>query len=255
MTQLIQHPLVLFFILIICLPIAAALGAVVLHKRAPLSEKARENYNVVQGATLTLLALLIGFTLSMAVSRYDQRKNYEEEEANAIGTEYLRADLIGANAAKTKALLARYLEARIEYYQTRDQATLDANNRTTSALQAQLWDSAREAAAAQPNPVTALAVAGMNDVLNTQGYTQAAWINRIPVAVWVLMIVIAFFSNLMQGYGARGDSGRRVLMFVLPITVSLSLTLIADIDSPRAGLIRVAPLNLLSLQQSIPTPG
>jgi hypothetical protein len=112
----------------------------------------------------------------------------------------------------------------------------------------------RQAAAAQPNPVTALVVAGMNDVLNTQGYTQAAWLNRIPVAAWVLMLIIAFFSNIMQGYGARGQGGRRVLMFVLPVTVSLSLTLIADIDSPRAGLIRVAPLNLLSLQQSIQTP-
>ncbi len=254
-TSLIQHPAFLFVALIVCLPLAAALGAVVLHRRAPLSEEARENYNVVQGATLTLLALLIGFTLSMAVSRYDQRKNYEEEEANAIGTEYLRADLLGADAARTKALLARYLEARVEYYQTRDPATLAANNRSTAELQTQLWNSVRQPAATQPNPITALAVAGMNDVLNTQGYTQAAWLNRIPVAAWVLMLVIAFFSNIMQGYGARGKGGRRVLMFVLPVTVSLSLTLIADIDSPRAGLIRVAPLNLLSLQQSIQTPG
>jgi hypothetical protein len=252
MTQFIQHPAFLFLTLIILLPLASMLGAVVLHGRIPLSNDARENYNVVQGATLTLLALLIGFTLSMAVGRYDQRKNYEEEEANAIGTEYLRADLIGAaGAAKVKPLLARYLEARIEYYQTRDTEKLAVINRTTSDLQAQLWDAVREAAAAQPNPVTALAVAGMNDVLNTQGYTQAAWINRIPLSAWGLMVIIAFFSNLMQGYGARGKSGRRVLMLVLPITVSLSLSLIADIDSPRGGFIRVAPLNLISLQQSI----
>ncbi|MBN3856857.1 hypothetical protein G3N59_26095 [Paraburkholderia sp. Ac-20340] len=255
MTPLLQHPAFLFITLIVCLPLASALGAVILHRRVPLSDEARENYNVVQGATLTLLALLIGFTLSMAVSRYDQRKNYEEEEANAIGTEYLRADLIGADAAKTKALLARYLEARIEYYEDHDGSALDSNSRTTAALQTQLWDSVRQAAATQPTPITALAVAGMNDVLNTQGYTQAAWLNRIPVAAWVLMLIIAFFSNLMQGYGARGNSGRRVLMFVLPITVSLSLTLIADIDSPRGGLIRVSPLNLLSLQHSMQTPG
>jgi hypothetical protein len=252
MPQFIQHPAFLFVTLIVLLPLAAGLGAVVLHGRFPLSEEARENYNVVQGATLTLLALLIGFTLSMAVGRYDQRKNYEEEEANAIGTEYLRADLIGgAGSAQVKTLLARYLEARIEYYKTRDAATLANNNRVTADLQTQLWGAVREAAAAQPNPVTALVVAGMNDVLNTQGYTQAAWINRIPVAAWVLMSIIAFFSNVMQGYGARGNTGRRVLMLVLPITVSLSLTLIADIDSPRGGFIRVAPLNLISLQRSL----
>jgi len=254
MADLIHHPDYLFVTLILLLTIGAALGALVLQRLIPLSDGARENYTVVQGATLTLLALLIGFTLSMAVSRFDQRKNYEEEEANAIGTELFRAELLGApHAAQVKALLAQYLQLRIEYYKTRDSHELDIINAKTAALESQLWAAVRDAALAQPNPITALAVAGMNDVLNTQGYTQAAWLNRIPISAWMLMIVIAFFSSLMQGYGTRGASGRRVVLFVLPVTVSLSLALIADIDSPRAGLIRVAPVNLLSLQQSLPS--
>ncbi|CAG9216466.1 conserved membrane hypothetical protein [Paraburkholderia tropica] len=253
MTQYLQHPIYLFITLIVSLPLAAALGAVLLNRRFPLSDSARENYNVVQGATLTLLALLIGFTLSMAVGRYDQRKNLEEEEANAIGTEYLRADLVGgAGAEHLKTLLAKYTEVRVRYYTTHDREGLAQIDRETADLETQLWNGVRDAAAAQPNPVTALVVAGMNDVINSQGYTQAAWINRIPVAAWILMVIIALFSNLMQGYGARGDHGKRILLFVLPITVSLSLTLIADIDSPRGGFIRVAPLNLLSFQQSLP---
>jgi hypothetical protein len=253
MTPLIHHPVILFVLLLVVLPLAAALGATVLHRHMPLAAEARENYKIVQGATLTLLALLIGFTLSMAVSRYDQRKNLEEEEANAIGTEYLRADLIGGEgAARTKALLARYVEARIEFYKTRNAEELDQINRHTSDLQAQLWAQVRDAAKAQPNPITALVVGGMNDVINSQGYTQAAWINRIPISAWALMIIIAAISNLMQGYGAQGKNGRRVLLLVLPITVTLSLTLIADIDSPRGGFIRVAPLNLISLAQSLP---
>ncbi len=253
MAQLIHHPAYLFFALIVLLPVAAALGAITLQRIAPLSDDARDNYNVVQGATLTLLALLIGFTLSMAVGRYDQRKNYEEEEANAIGTQYLRVELLGEpRAAKVKALLRDYVQLRIEYYKTREAHELEIINGKTAALQAQLWAHVREAAIAQPTPITALTVAGMNDVINTQGYTQAAWLNRIPVSAWTLMIAIAFFSNLMQGYGVRGQSGRRVLLFVLPVTVSLSLSLIADIDSPRGGLIRVVPQNLISLQQSLP---
>jgi hypothetical protein len=255
MAQLIDHPVYLFIALILLLSFSAALGALVLQRVLPLSEDARENYNVVQGATLTLLALLIGFTLSMAVSRYDQRKNYEEEEANAIGTEFVRADLLGEpGASHGKALLAQYLQLRMGFYTTRDAHELETINRQTAELQNQLWANVREAAEARPTPITALAVAGMNDVLNTQGYTQAAWLNRIPTSAWALMIAIAFFSNLMQGYGARGVTGRRVLLLALPITVSLSLALIADIDSPRGGLIRVVPQNLLSLQQSLP-PG
>lgn len=252
MAQLVHHPAYLFVALIALLSVAAACGALFMQRFFPLSDEARENYTVVQGATLTLLALLIGFTLSMAVSRYDQRKNYEEEEANAIGTEYVRADLTGdTDAPKIRALLAQYLELRIENYKTRDTQALDIINRQTTDLQAQLWASVRGPALARPTPVSALVVSGMNDVLNTQGYTQAAWANRIPVSAWALMMVIAFFSNLMQGYGARGTTGRRVLLFVLPITVALSLSLIADIDSPRGGLIRVVPINLLSLQQSL----
>ncbi|WP_321920476.1 bestrophin-like domain [Paraburkholderia tropica] len=253
MTQLVHHPAYLFVMLIVLLSVAAALGAIGLKRAIPLSDDARDNYNVVQGATLTLLALLIGFTLSMAVSRYDQRKNFEEEEANAIGTQYLRVELLGESRATTiKALLRVYVQLRIEYYKTRDPRELEIINAKTAELQGQLWTGVREPAIAQPTPIAALTVSGMNDVINTQGYTQAAWVNRIPVSAWTLMIAIAFFSNLMQGYGARGATGRRVLLFVLPITVSLSLSLIADIDSPRGGLIRVVPQNLISLQQSLP---
>ncbi len=255
MTALTRHPIYLFVTLIAAMSVAASIGAVLLHRAAALSDSAQDQYKVVQGATLTLLALLIGFSLSMAVTRYDQRKNFEEDEANAIGTEYVRADLVDARqAAKVKALLARYLQMRIESYRTADTHELDSIDGKTSDLEGELWAVVRQAASTQPNAVSALVVSGMNDVLNTQGYTQAAWRNRIPIAAWVLMMTIAFLSALMQGYGVRGESAQRMLVLVLPLTVSLSLSLslIADIDSPRGGFIRVAPLNLVSLQRSLP---
>ena len=97
----------------------------------------------------------------------------------------------------------------------------------------------------------ALAVAGMNDVLNSQGYTQAAWWNRIPVSAWGLMILIGIFCNLLIGYGARHAESHRFLFLVLPLVVSISFFLIADIDSPRGGVIQVRPQNLDSLAQSL----
>lgn len=100
-----------------------------------------------------------------------------------------------------------------------------------------------ESATAQPNPVIALAVSGMNDVLNSQGYTQAAWWNRIPHAAWVLMAVIAICCNLLVGYGARTSKAHGILLLVLPLVLSIAFLLIADIDSPRSGLIHVAPQN------------
>ncbi|GJG95056.1 hypothetical protein CBA19C6_11225 [Cupriavidus pauculus] len=91
----------------------------------------------------------------------------------------------------------------------------------------------------------------MNDVINSQGYAEATWLNRIPVSAWCLMIAIAFFSTFMQGYGARAETSKAFLLLVLPMTVSLSLALIADIDSPQGGLIQVAPQNLQNLAASL----
>jgi hypothetical protein len=102
-----------------------------------------------------------------------------------------------------------------------------------------------------PTPVLALAVAGMNDVLNSQGHTQAAWWNRIPHAAWGLMAVIATCCNVLVGYGARSAKAAGILLLVLPLVVSMSFLLIAEIDSPRGGLIRVNPQNLLSLSESL----
>jgi hypothetical protein len=118
-------------------------------------------------------------------------------------------------------------------------------------LQAELWSAVRAPAAAQPTPLLALAVTGMNDVLNTQGYTQAAWWNQIPIAAWGLMAAMAIFSNALIGFGARDAKAESRLLLILPLVVSVAFLLIADIDSPREGFILVSPQNLLSLSQSL----
>jgi hypothetical protein len=218
----------------------------------PFKDSEREDYTTVVSATLTLLGLLIGFSFSMAVSRYDQRKNYEEAEANAIGTEYVRADLLPAqDAAKVRGLLKKYTEERILFYKAR-RGDLAKINADTADLQNQLWAAITGPATAQPNPVMALVASGMNDVLNSQGYTQAAWWNRIPTAAWVLMLLIAFCCNGLIAFGAR-ETDRKVFV-ILPIAVSIAFFLIADIDSPRHGAIPVAPQNLTALYDSLRNP-
>ena len=150
-----------------------------------------------------------------------------------------------------RALLSKYLDQRILFYKTRDKQQLRQINANTAQLQSELWSAVRAPAAAQPTPIVALAISGMNDVLNSAGYTQAAWWNRIPLAAWVLMALIAICSNVLVGYGARRAEAERALMVVLPLVVSISFFLIADIDSPRGGVIRVQPRNLVSLAQSL----
>ena len=250
MFQLADTPIVLFLVAVVA-QFAAGLAGEALRRRVrPPSDDERDSFKIVQGASLTLVALIIGFTLSMAVGRYDQRRNLEEEEANAIGTEYLRADFLpAADAAKAKDLLRQYLDARIAFFTARGAANPPENDAETAKLQSALWEVVKDAAAAQPSPVTALAASGMNDVLNTQGYTQAAWWNRIPPAAWTLMGVVALICNVMLGYGQ--SSMRIAWMLIVPMTLSTTFFLIADIDSPRTGVIRVPPVNLISLQQSL----
>ena len=252
METVMKFPLLVFALSLVVLSFSAWIGVLFRKRRRNLEEGEREDFGVVQAAILTLLALLIGFTFSMAVSRYDQRKNYEEAEANAIGTEYVRAELLpAADAAKVRDLLRNYLDQRVLFYTTRDERELDRINASTAQLQIDLWSTVRVPAAASPTPVIALAVSGMNDVLNSQGYAQFACWNRIPVAAWCLMAAIAIFCNLLLGLGARRMS--RLFIVVLPLAVSISFFLIADIDSPRRGLIRVPPQNLVSLSQSLPS--
>ncbi len=246
-----NFPVLMFFPSVLMLWLAARYG-VSLRKRRPLKDEEREDFALVQGATLTLLGLIIGFSFSMAIGRYDQRKNYEEEEANAIGTEYVRAGLLpAADAAKVRDQLTKYLDLRILFYRTRWQGELRQINADTAQLQEEMWSAVEAPAMAQPTPVIALAVSGMNDVLNSQGYTQAAWWNRIPISAWALMVLIAICCNLLVGYGARGAGISARLLTVLPLVVSISFLLIADIDAPRGGLIHVAPQNLAALYQSL----
>jgi hypothetical protein len=247
---LINYPIVFFVVSLAILRLSSQFGAFIRQRWHPGPLDDEDDYSLVLGATLTLLGLLIGFTFSMAAGRYDQRKNYEEEEANAIGTEYVRADLLPpADAENVRTLLREYLDVRIVYYLRMTDEQKRQNNDATAKLQAQLWNAITPAVNAEPTPPRALVASGMNDVLNRQGYTQAAFLNRVPLAAWLLMIVIAIFSNILLGYRAKGKAW--ITFLILPIALATSFFLVADIDAPRNGVIMVRPQNLETLANSL----
>jgi hypothetical protein len=253
MSNLLNSPVAVFVVTLVALWLAAYIGDFLRKRGRSAKVEESGDFDTILNATLTLLGLIIGFSFAMAISRYDQRKNYEETEANAIGTEYARADLLpAANAATLRELLNKYIDLRIAFYRVRDERQLGQVDRETTKLQAELWSAVVHPAQTQPTAVVALAVSGMNDVLNSQGYTQAAWWNRIPPAAWGLMGLVAIFSNLLLGYSRRRTGNG--LLLDLPLIVSFSFFLIADLDSPRGGVIRVLPQNLIALSQSTKPP-
>ena len=181
-----RYPFVVLAISLVALWPSVQIGVSFRNTRKSIEENEREDFGIIMAAVLTLLGLIIGFSFSMAISRYDQRKNLEETEANAIGTEYVRADFLHGPAAARVRALKNYLDQRLLFYKTRDDGQLREIDAATTQLETDLWSAVQAPAAAQPAPLVTIAVTGMNDVLHSKGYTQAAWWNRIPNAAWGL---------------------------------------------------------------------
>jgi hypothetical protein len=248
MSRIPDYPIVVLAVSLALQWLALLLGDLHKRRRPDAGEAQRPEFGTVLSAELTLLGLIISFTFAMAVSHYDLRKNYEAQEANAIGTEFLRTDVLPAPArTQARDLLVRYVGQRILWYRTQDEAAQRRIADTTGQLERALWSWVAAPAQDQPTPVLALVLSGMNDVLDTQGFAQAAAWNRIPEMAWIMLVLVAFACHLLLGRRGAGPA-----LLVLPVIISLSLFLIADIDSPRGGFVQVLPRNLISLSQSLP---
>jgi hypothetical protein len=232
------------------LMLSAQIGDALRKKVRRSQEEGGNDFGVVLTGTLTLLGLVIGFSISMGITRYDLRKDYERAEANAVAIEYLRADLLPPeDAARVRELLKTYLDQRVLFYTIRNPRKLLKIVDDTTQLQSKLWGTVRSAIAAVPPPQQGLVISGMNDVVLTQRSTQAAWWNHIPVSVWILMTVISIGCTFLIGYRARRTDW--LVFLIIPVAVSISFFLISDLDSPRGGAIRVVPHDLMSLSQSL----
>ncbi len=253
MDWLIDHPLPLFgamLLLFLGCTRAGALARIHGHKLTPAE---RGEFDLVRSAMFTLFGLIVGFAISMAVSRYDLRKSLEESEANAIGAEYVRLDFMPAGvASKARALLVVFADQRIAYYGGGNAEELARNAADTARTMTALWSAIAPEISVHPTPVTALVASGMNDVLNAYGYTLAAFRNRLPIEVWLLLIGVAASCNFLIGFGAEKLSSWT--LGILPLTASLAILLIADVEGPHNGFVRVDSTNLIDAASSMRGP-
>ena len=249
-----DHPIILSLVCFIVLCGSTRIGFYA-HRMKNFEQAEYQDLDVITAATLTLLSLIIGFSFSMAVTRYDQRKQHEDAEANTIGTEYNRVGLLPeADALKVRSLLKSYLDQRIVFYTTRNARQLEKIRACTARLQADLWSAIEASAVGQPPATVTFVGLGMNEVLDSEGHTQAAWWNRIPIAAWVLMSAVAICSCFLVGYTARRTQTRNLRFFVLPLLLATAFLLIADLDSPRGGIIHIHPQNLESVSVAMRGP-
>jgi hypothetical protein len=218
-------------------------------------EFSRSHIGSLQAAILGLLALLLGFTFAMAVSRYDARKSLVLDEANAIGTASLRARLLPSpQREEVGALVGKYVDARIDFLDAGiDPARLDAASSMSSQLQEQLWSQAGMAAERDPRSMpVSLFIQALNDVFDLAEKQRVALENHVPETVFHLLIVVSVIALVFIEY-AWGIAGKRRQgsTAIFAFLIALVLATILDIDRPRRGLIQVGHESLLRLKADL----
>ncbi|WP_372760730.1 hypothetical protein [Litorivivens sp.] len=208
----------------------------------------------IQGSILGLLALMLGFTFSMSMQRYDARNQALIHEANAIGTVMLRVQLLPEQFhAEVSSMLDDYVDLRIAASQI-DLTQLEKRrefNQRISDLQNAIWAVAVEAAQISPSPVTSGAfITALNDMIDRQGERNAFLQMQVPEVVLLLLFVVFLSSGGILGYSS-GLGGKRVMAptVVVSFLISLIVFIIIDLDRPRRGLIQVDQSSLVMLQK------
>ncbi len=247
-----QVALALFLLLVLTTESAYQLGR---RRSRTMPARSTTASSMVPGAVLGLLGLLLAFSFSMAVTRYDLRKQAVRREANAVGTCYLRAGLLGDPAtARMHDLLRTYVDVRLAYYEAGiDAAGLARVAAETECLQRALWTLVAGEAQRDPSPVgAALVVQSLNDVIAVSAEREAARQNQIPDVVLLLVFAGVLVSGIVVGYAFGHEERRNVLASLLfAVLVTLVVFTILDLDRPRRGLIHVSQQAMLTLRESL----
>lgn len=209
-----------------------------------VDEGTRSQTNSIQAAMLGLLALLLGFTFTMALQRFDTRSQAVIDEANAIGTAYLRTELL-PDELRTEArdLFDEYLQLRVQMQaldltRTEDRRSAKA---ALSRLQHRLWDVSLRATEIDPRPsTTGLLIQSLNSMFDAYASRDAALQKHVPEVVLLVLFAVFMIAGSVLGY-AGGLHGARPVLATVAMTVLIILVifLILDLDRPRRGLIRV----------------
>jgi hypothetical protein len=210
----------------------------------------------IQGATLGLLGLLLGFSFAGAASRFIERQDLIVQEANAIGTAYLRADVIPEpQASELRKSLAEYVAHRVEVSKHLAEGLPPHFNAQVAAFHARLWNAARDGVLARPEMAVAV-LPPVNEVIDLHSARMAAGRKHLPIVVLALLVACSMLSMGVIGYGCGLSGGRWPwLNASLAVLIAAALWTTIDLDHPRAGLIRLSDAALQQLDLKPAAPG
>jgi hypothetical protein len=212
------------------------------------------NVSTLESAMLGLLALIIGFTFAMALSRFEARRVAVLNEANAIGTTALRARLLPEpHRTDILKLLKEYVQIRVDLAQSNSMAELRTVVERSNAIQEALWQHAKAIVAKDNGMVpTGLFIQTLNEMIDDQEKRLAAFRNRVPSIVLLGLLGIAAIAGGFAGYASGLDPKRnRLPVYIMGFLVSAVILLIVDLDRPSSGFITNDQQSMIDVATSI----
>jgi len=245
-----QLLLIVTLVLLTIILVVALLGCIELgyrvgRKRIAKNPDVVAGVNVIEASVFGLLGLMMAFQFSTAQDRLELRRSLIVQEANSIGTAYLRLDLLPGDAQPAlRDLFRRYTDTRIARFELLSQlefAQSEQKLRETQALQSEIWSKATAAVQADPNPGTrTLVIPPINDMIDTTTTRTIAMMNHVPGAIVALLLLLAMASAMLAGHAmAVRLNGRSVLhAVVFAVVIAATLYVMIDLELPRYGLVR-----------------
>lgn len=244
-------------ILFVSMGLAIELGyRLGLRGQSETSDSAKTQVNAIQASLLGILALLLGFTFSLSLQRYDSRSQAVVHEANAIGTTYLRAQLLEPGVRKDVVpLLRHYLDLRISsgHVNLADDAERVALVDSARRVQDTLWSHALRAAELDDREVTSgLFIESLNELIDSLEVRDAALNRHVPEVVLFLLYGTFLMTGTIVGYASGVTSHRAsYITYIMVSLIVLLVFVIIDLDRPRRGLIEVSQKSMIALQESM----
>ncbi len=206
-------------------------------------ESKSEGYGAVESSVFAILGLILAFTFTGTLSRYEHRVKLILQEANAIGTAYLRLDLLPKDAQdKLRPLYREYVQSRInvfEYYENRQLS--NSYFRQSLNLQGKIWEIANASVLIDKNPgITTLVLSSTNDMIDIANERLQATRTHPPTIVYILLFALALASAFLVGQDMSVNEKRPLFyMVVFCVTISAITYVILDLENPRLGLVRI----------------
>ena len=207
---------------------------------------------------LGLMALLMGFTFSMAFSKFEKRREVIVEEANDIGTAILRADLFPDSVRKLFYLdFSKYVEARIAYYDAGVQKDkMDAAMATAIEYSDKLWKRAADLSRDAPSRVSYMQmIPALNNMIDIASVRQSGIKAKVPPFILLLLVSLTLMCSFMLGYGQKGNRRDPILVGLFSLMTTVALYLILELDRPRRGMLNLneAEQQMVDLREILKT--